>query len=343
MKQFPVKACLLGALLMSVFGANAFAAPDLRTQVQQADGWVAWRVPMTAEAHSPCCYVWRNNTRSDAGCDLDGRNWSFGSDDAHPLQDSTLAVYVRIARGHVDRVRAVAASCPVKTAGAIRWIDAVEPTQSVNLLSIWLGDAQESHADGDGMLAALAYHADAAATRALAALAEPAHARESREQALFWLGQARGADGAEIIERYATMDADPDLREHAIFALSQSHAADPYARILAISHTDPAEHVRSQALFWMAQMEDARAAADITAALASEHSDDVREQAVFALSQLKEGQAEDALIAIVRGNYPRDVKKQALFWLGQSGSPRAIEALDEVLAKSTGIAKARSN
>ena len=79
-------------------------------------------------------------------------------------------------------------------------------------------------------------------------------------------------------------------------------------------------------------MEDARARADITAALATETSDDAREQAVFALSQLKEGQAEDALIAVVRGNYPRDAKKQALFWLGESGSPRAIQALDEVLA-----------
>ncbi|MEO5558723.1 MAG: HEAT repeat domain-containing protein [Dokdonella sp.] len=339
MKQFTIKALVLGAILLSTAGAHALAASDLQTQVKQVDGWVAWRVPMTAEAGSPCCYVWKNKSLVDAGCDLDGQEWSFGSDDQHPLHDSTLAVYVRIAQGHVDRVRAVAASCPVKSAHPIRWIDTVEPVQSVNLLSVWLGGAEGSPPDDDSMLAALAYHADASATRALAALAEPAHTRKSREQALFWLGQSRGADGADIIERYATTDADPDVREKAIFALTQSHAGDPYASIQAISRSDPATHVRSQALFWMAQMEDARAAADITAALQSEHSDDVREQAVFALSQLKDGEAEDALIAVVRGNYPREVKKQALFWLGQSESPRAMQALDDVLAKSTGVAK----
>ncbi|MEO7323954.1 MAG: HEAT repeat domain-containing protein, partial [Dokdonella sp.] len=330
MNAFAMKMFVLGAILVSAMDANALGASDLQAQVKQADGWVAWRVPMIADAGSPCCFARRSTSRTEAGCDLDGREWNFGSNDQHPLHDSTLAVYVRVAQGHVDRVRAVAASCPVKSAEAIRWIDTAEPAQSVNLLSAWLGGAHGSRPDEDSVLAAIAYHADASATHALATLAEPAHARNSREQALFWLGQARGADGADIVERYATTDADPDLREHAIFALSQSHAGDPYARIQVISRSDPAAHVRSQALFWMAQMQDKRAATDITAALGGERSDDVREQAVFALSQLKEGEAEDALIAVVRGNYPREVKKQALFWLGQSGSPRAIQALDDV-------------
>lgn len=340
MNRLAMKTLLAAATAACATGAIAFAhAADLPAQVKRADGWIAWRVPMTAEVPAPCCFAWRNKSSAEAGCDLDGHEWNFGSDDQHPLHDATLAVYVRVAKGRVDRVRAVAASCPVHTAGAIHWVDTVEPVQSVKLLSGWLGN-KTAQADDDSVLAALAYHEDASATHALAALAEPAHARKSREQALFWLGQARGADGAEIVERYATTDADPGLRENAVFALSQSHAGDPYARILAISRSDPAAHVRSQAMFWMAQMQDKRAAADITAALASERDADVREQAVFALSQLKDGEAEDALIAVVRGSYPREVKKQALFWLGQSGSPRAIQALDEVLAKSAGVAKA---
>ena len=291
---------------------------------------------MVAGAGAPCCFTWRHGKVADGGCNLDGRDWSFGTSDRSPLRDSTLAVYAHVANGRIDRVRAVAAACPVESAGTIRRIDAVASEQSVELLSSWLAGS-DARNDDDSALAALAYHQDASATRALATQAESKHAEEMREQALFWLGQTRGADGADIIEHHATTDPDPDLREKAVFALSQSKVGDPYARILAISRSDRAAHVRSQALFWMAQMADARARADITAALATETSDDAREQAVFALSQLKEGQAEDALVAIVRGDYPRDAKKQALFWLGESGSPRAIQVLDEVLATGSAV------
>jgi hypothetical protein len=329
-----MKTAMMGLALAVFAAADASAAIGLQAQVTQADGWVAWQVPMIAGAGAPCCFTWRRGAPAENGCDLDARDWSFGTDSKHPLHDSTLAVYAHVAKGRIDRLRAVASACPVESKDAIRRLDAVVPAQSVALLADWLAGADAKHGD-DAALAALAYHEDASATRALATRAEPKHDEDEREQALFWLGQARGADGADIVEHYATTDADPDLREKAVFALSQSHAGDPYARIVAISRSDRTAHVRSQALFWMAQMGDARAQADITAALAAETSDDAREQAVFALSQLKEGQAEDALIAVVRGNYPRDAKKQALFWLGQSGSPRAIKALDEVLAEGS--------
>lgn len=327
-----MKTLTRGIALAALVCVDASAGSVLQGQVTQADGWVAWQVPMVADAGAPCCFTWRRGAPAQNGCDLDARDWSFGTDSKHPLHDSTLAVYAHVVKGRIDRLRGVASACPVESRGAIRRLDAVVPAQSVALLADWLAGADAVH-DGDSALAALAYHADASATRAIAARAEPTHDEDDREQALFWLGQTRGPEGADIVEHYATTDADPDLREKAVFALSQSHAGDPYSRILAISRSDRTAHVRSQALFWMAQMEDARAQADITAALASETSDDVREQAVFALSQLKQGQAEDALIAIVRGDYPRSVKKQALFWLGESGSPRAIEVIDAALAE----------
>jgi len=328
---------IAAAFLISAFFSTPLLAtePDLQSQVKRADGWVAYRVPMVAEAGDPCCYSWRAGSPSNSGCDLDGNHWSFGSDDNHRphTRSDALAMYVHFAHGDIDRVRAVSASCPVKSQGDIRWIDSADAAQSVKLLSSWLAANKGVHGEDDNALAALAYHVEASATTALAARAEPGHPRDAREQALFWLGQARGADGAAIVERYATTDGDPELRAEAIFALSQSKAVDGYALIHAISENDPSDHVRSQALFWMAQMEDDRAARDITAAIDTEKSEDVREQAVFALSQLKEGQADEALIALLRGNYPRDVKKQALFWLGQSGSPRAMQYFDEALSR----------
>jgi hypothetical protein len=318
---------------LAALGVTAKSATDdLEHRIIASDGWVAYRVPIVAGAEGPCCYVSRARAATRTGCDLDVRNLSFGGDRDYPAAalDGTLAVYLRVERGRIERVHALSASCPVQTASTVRWVDPVDPASSVTMLSSLLDRNAAGDADDRGLVA-LAYHQGDAAMRALTSRAEPSHPREEREQALFWLGQARGAAGAEVVEHYATTDADPKLREHAIFALSQSRAPDSYAHILAIAQRDPAEQVRSEALFWLAQMNDPRATDDIVAALKSESSDDVREDAVFALSQLDGGEADDALIAVLRGEYSRAVKKQALFWLGQSGSSRAMAYFDEAL------------
>jgi hypothetical protein len=324
----------IAALTALGFAASANAVSnDLENRVTASDGWVAYRVPMVADVDAPCCYSVRDGAATKRGCNLDERDWGFttghSDDDPAVVLDATLVVYLRVEHGRVQRVRAVGASCPVRTDGTVRWIDAVDPANSVAMLSSLL---ERTGADVEhSSLAALAYHADVSATRALTARAEPSHPFKERGDALFWLGQARGAQGADVVEHYATTDADPKLRAHAIFALTQSKAADVYTHILTMAHHDPAEHVRSQAFFWLAQMGDARAKDDIIASLKTESSDRVREQAVFALSQLDDGAAEEALIAVLRGDYPRAVKKPALFWLGQSGSPRALAYFDEAL------------
>lgn len=323
----------IAALAALGFAASANAANDnLETRVAASDGWVAYRVPMVAGVDGPCCYAILGSAAAKKGCNLDQRSWNFGSDSDDPAValDGTLAVYLRVEHGRVERVRAVDASCPIQTASTVRWLDPVDPANSIAMLSSLLDGTTSGDPDEHGLVA-LAYHAGTAATRALAARAEQSHPRKEREQAIFWLGQARGAEGADVVEHYATTDADPKLREHAIFALSQSKVPDAYTHIVAIAHRDPTEHVRSQALFWIAQMDDARAKDDIIESLKSESSDQVREQAVFALSQLQDGAADEALIAVLRGDYPRTVKKQALFWLGQSGSPRAMAYFDEAL------------
>jgi hypothetical protein len=322
----------IAALAALGFAASANAvSDDLEGRVTASDGWVAYRVPMVAGVDEPCCYSVRDGAATKKGCDLDRRNWSFAwdHDDRAAALDGTLVMYLRVEHGRVERVRAVGASCPVRTEGTVRWIDPVDPANSVAMLSS-LHDRHAADVE-DGGLVALAYHADASATRALTARAEPSHPFKEREQALFWLGQTRGAEGADVVEHYATTDADPKLRAKAIFALSQSKAADVYAHILTMAHDDPAEHVRGEAFFWLVQMDDARAKDDIIASLKTESSDRVREQAVFALSQLHDGAADEALIAVLRGDYPRAVKKPALFWLGQSGSPRAMAYFDEAL------------
>lgn len=321
----------IAALAALGFAAGATAASDnLADRVTARDGWVAYSVPLIGGVDGPCCYSVRGKD-TKKGCDLDERSWSF---DVHPIDpavaaDGTLAVYLKVERGRVERVRAVAASCPVRIGSPVHWIESVEPASSVAMLSPLL-DRKAGDADDHGLIA-LAHHADASAMRALTERAEPSHSLKERQQALFWLGQIRGAEGADVIERYATTDADPELRSKAVFALSQSKAPQAYAHILKIAHNDADEEVRGESHFWLAQMDDPRARNDIIAALKTESSDEVREKAVFALSQLDDGAADEALIAVLRGDYPRGVKKQALFWLGQSGSPQAMAYFDEAL------------
>ena len=322
----------IAALAALGFAARATAVGDsLESRVTAGDGWVAYRVPMVAGVDEPCCYSVRQGATTKKGCDLDRRSWGFASnhDDPAAALDGALVVYLRVEHGRVERVRAVGESCPVQTEGTIRWVEPVDPATSVAMLSSLL-DRDVADAKNGGLVA-LAYHADASATLALTERAKPSHSFKQREQALFWLGQTRGAEGADVIEHHATTDADPKLRAQAIFALSQSKAAGVYEHILTMAHEDPAEHVRGQAFFWLAQMDDARAKDDIIASLKTESSDRVREQAVFALSQLGDGAADEALIAVLRGDYPRAVKKPALFWLGHSGSPRAMAYFDEAL------------
>jgi len=321
-------ACVVAA------GAATAAPADLAGRVAQQDGWAAWQVPMAQSVGMACCFAWHQGKPASGGCDLDGRSWNIGTsdDDPHPAAGDNLSIFVHIVHGQVDKARAFSASCKLRNADQVRWIDPVASADSIAFLAAAAAKSTEELADVE--IAAVAMHSDPAATTTLTRLADASHARKVREQALFWLGQARGAEGARIVEHVATTDSDAELRAHAVFALSQAHDFDGYASILRIAQHDASEHVREQALFWMAQTGDKRAKDDIFAAIARETSDKVREQAVFALSQLKEGEAETALIALVRGDYPRKVKEQALFWLGQSGSTQAIDFLDEVLTRT---------
>ena len=325
---------ILAPVVLLMLAGNATAAePDLGKRIAQQDGWVAYQVPKTADGGVACCFQMHGKHVVQSGCDLEGNSWG-NSDDQRPPQATAdaLNVYFRVSHGKIDKVRAFSASCPVRDADKLRWLDNVAPQASVAYLAASTA-ATPNEDIFDAELAALAMHADPAATPALRDLSTQSHPRKVREQSLFWLGQMRGVEGAQVVEHAATTDADPELRAHAVFVLSEAHGVDGYAAIHRIAQSDSSAHVREQALFWMAQTGDARARNDITAAIGKENSKDVREQAVFALSQLKEGEADAALIALVRGSYPRDVKQQALFWLGQSGSDEAIRFLDDVLTR----------
>jgi len=312
--------------------STSAAAGDLGQQITQRDGWAGYHVSMLTDAGSPCCYEWHGRHGDRQECRLDSNSWSFSkTDEPGRFASETLNVYLHVTHGTVDRVRAFDGACSVADAAQVRWLEGTNSGDSIAFLARLADAAGKDMADSAA--ATIALHADPAATPALVLLADASHSRHVREQALFWLAQARGADGARVVERVATSDSDAELRQQAVFDLSEAHGIDGYAVIHGIAQHDSSEEVRSQALFWMAQMNDPRAKNDILAAISSETSDEVCERAVFALSQLKDELGTPALIGLVRGNYPRKVKEQALFWLGESGSDEAMRFLDEVLDK----------
>lgn len=319
------------AVIATSASAQAPASLDSRLRAS-GDGWVAYDVPMVDDAGTPCCFD--NDARRDKVCHLDGHSWNFGTHDHEPprIGPATLTVYVHRHAGTPDRVRALASTCAVRADAPIARLGEVDADDSARWLQQWIA-APQAGKDAETAMGALAYQAGASATKALETLSEAKAPREQRKNALFWLGQTRGRDGAAVVERVARHDADADVREHAVFSLSQAKAIDGYAVIHDVAQHDAATQVRSQSLFWMAQTGDARAAKDIRAALREERDAGVREQAVFALSQLDSG-ADAALIEVLRSDAPREVKEKAMFWLGQSGSDEALRFLDGVLTVS---------
>jgi hypothetical protein len=86
--------------------------------------------------------------------------------------------------------------------------------------------------------------------------------RRSREQAVFWLGQAAGE--AAVVDLTAMVGEDTldrDVREHAVFALSQQPRDVGVPALIQIARTNRDPEVRKKAFFWLGQTGDPRALA----------------------------------------------------------------------------------
>jgi HEAT repeat protein len=86
--------------------------------------------------------------------------------------------------------------------------------------------------------------------------------RETRNQAVFWLGQAAGdAATAGLDSLSQDSDVDREVQKPVVFALSQRPKDEgiPILIRVAKSHRDP--EVRRQAVFWLGQSNDPRAIA----------------------------------------------------------------------------------
>ncbi|MEW5982321.1 MAG: HEAT repeat domain-containing protein [Acidobacteriota bacterium] len=312
-------------------------AIDAEARAAAEPAWIAWEVPANASGGRACC-SWGDGSATRCGCSLDEREGVSLGDrkDAGKVSleaSSVVVVLSRVQSGAVQRVVAYSADCEIDAGGRhVVVLSGVSPAESV----AWLADLAGSTGAIErrvsaGAVAAMAFHAAPEADTALERLALRPDAGKPAQEAVFWMGAARGRVGFEGVRRVLAKATTDTLKERAIFALSISKEGDAVPVLIDAARNSASGKVRGQALFWLGQKAGAKVAGTLADAVEKDPDTKVKTQAVFALSQLPPGEGVPLLIQIARTNRNAAVRKQAMFWLGQSKDSRALAFFEEVL------------
>jgi HEAT repeats len=305
---------------------------------QSSPAWIGYAVPIIPGDRQMCC--WNDSVR---GCFLEpssnDRTIVVSNNQTVKLEGPTqLVVLYRVENRQVGKVRSFSPECGLDAGGLpFIWLTGVNAAESVKLLEGIAKDIPSSAARdqirrAESAESAIAMHADPAADQALEDLLAPNQPEQVRRQAVFWLGNARGRRGFEVVSRIVREDPSDKLREHAVFALTQSKDTQALNVVAGVAHNDKSPRVRGQALFWLAQRAGQKIAESaINDAIANDPETEVKKKAVFALTQMPAGQGVPLLIQVARTNRNPEVRKQAMFWLGQSKDERALAFIEEVL------------
>jgi len=262
---------------------------------------------------------------------------SDGHDFESPPEVREIWVLLRADGSRVEEVRVYSESCRLDAGGrAVTWLESVTAEQSVAWLAALIGEGMKWDTDdlSEEALMALALHEGSAVDRELTAIASAGPSSSLREEAIFWLGEARGQAGFEALDRGLENERDADIKTHIAFALTLSSAPGAMERLASLGRTDSDPEVRGEALFWLGQEGGAGAVDAIMGAVDSDPDQEVREQAIFALSQLPDGQGTDFMLGIIQDkSLDASVRQVALFWLAQSEDDRALDLISDILKK----------
>jgi hypothetical protein len=356
---FPAAALLAAAAAQPARFANARletrpAAGGLEKTVRalasgsDAPSWVAWAVPAVGRKHHMCCYGSLDDLDSSpcsGRCYLEQENRHavlVGDGDGSDCRDRSgsaeMLVLLRLEARAPGRLRTFSTDCTLDAGGLpVFWLPDVRPSESVALLEGFVSDPafdRKKHKENGGpALGAIALHDDPRADAALERYVAPGNPERLRRQAAFWLGNARGRRGYEVLRALAAREESEDLRRHLTFALSQSDVPEAIDTLVTMARHDASSSVRGQALFWLAQKAGKKAGPAIEDAIRDDPETDVKRKAVFALTQMPKDEGVPLLIQVARTNRNPAVRKQAIFWLGQSKDPRALDFIEKILTK----------
>jgi hypothetical protein len=306
--------------------------------------WIGYSVPRISGDRSICCGNYGSNGNMNCGtCHLenehgDGEITVHSGGTVALEAGPMLAVLIRIEGKAVTQIRLASSDCTLDAGGLnFVWLNEVKPAESVALLESFVlanNFEERGHRDVEHeALTAIAMHAGPSADRAMESFAAQNQLEELRKQTLFWLGEARGKTGFNLLQRMAKNDSSPEVRSQVTFALSVSHEDGAIDEMIRMAREDSSSHVRGQALFWLAQKAGKKAVGTITSAIDNDPDTDVKKKAVFALSQLPKDEGVPKLILVAQTNRNPEVRKQAMFWLGQSNDPRALQFFEKVLSQ----------
>ena len=126
---------------------------------------------------------------------------------------------------------------------------------------------------------------------------------------------------------------DADKEGEILAALSLHEHPTVVPLLIDLARHDASTKIRQDALFWLGQKAGVKAAAELRRAVDDDPNEDVKEHAVFAISQLPRERSVPMLIDLVKTHKSRAVRKRAMFWLAQTSDPRALDLIEEILAR----------
>jgi HEAT repeat protein len=316
---------------------------------QAAPVWIGYAAPQIPGERQMCCWNTTNNVTCQ-GCSLEPQVTQPGfPQQAAPvrLEGATeFYVLLRAEDRKVSKIRQFSIDCNIDAGGLpVYWITGVTAAQSIALLESLMPaaaptfdgrgfDARDERRLTDSAISAIALHRDPAADAALDRLTDRTRPEETRRQAAFWLGNARGRHGYDSLVRVLRDDPSDRVREHAIFALTQSKETEAIPTILRAARDDKSAQVRGQALFWLAQRAGRQISEEaIRNAIEQDADTAVKKKAVFALTQIPNGDGVPMLIDVARRNKNDAVRREAMNWLGRSKDSRALQFFEDVLTK----------
>ena len=337
-------------------GAGLAQAFRAAVSAQTGTGWIGYGVPMVAGDRSMCCFnsgtTFINGTVRMADgqtccgmCSIepsvDGTTISRSQAAQQPggaikLEGpDTMVVLFRVVNRQVERIRVFSEDCMLDAGGRpITWLTGVRPAESVALLeSLIAAQPGIDRRDRvvDGAITAIAMHEDAAADASLERLMATSQPQNVRTKVPFWLGNARGPRGLEVLRKIVKDDPSIEVKKKAVFGISQSPEAAAVDVLIDNARNNADTSVRGESIFWLAQKAGNKAAAAITERIDQDPDTEVKKRAVFALSQLPKDEGVPLLIRVARTHTNPAVRKQAMFWLGQSRDPRALDFFTEIL------------
>lgn len=214
---------------------------------------------------------------------------------------------------------------------AVFWLSQVNSDKAVTAIEEILRTSNDPKLIEQAVFA-LSQHRSPRAGEILRDIATRSNApTEARKNAIFWLGQRRGAESAAFLRNLYSSLNETELKEGVIFALSQNRADGNGDFLFEIAlNTRESMELRKGALFWAAQQR-ALPLNRLGELYQSMPDREMREQIIFALSQRREPEAVDRLMDIVRNERDVELRKNAIFWLGQSRDPRAARFLADLI------------